>query len=87
MRRLALLVFLAVACTTENTTVRKDVSTECRTTSDCPSGGTCNRGVCEDVNPYLRCLDDNECPTGQFCMSGYCEAARPDPNAPPAPGR
>jgi len=82
MKGLAALFVLASVLGCADASVRKDVSAECRSSSDCPQGLICSRGVCEDVNPSLRCRDDNECPTGQDCVNGFCEAPR-TPRPPP----
>jgi len=75
MRLAFLLLAAATACADAG--IRKSgVSAECRSTSDCPQGLICSRGICEDVNPALHCRDDEECPTGQDCVNGYCEAPR-----------
>jgi len=82
MNRFAPFALLAL-CACAQPEVRKDPAAECRSTTDCPAGQTCVRGMCEDTTPTLRCIDDPECPSGQACINGYCQTARSNPNQPP----
>src|SRR5437763_6212249 len=49
---------------------------QCRATSDCPAGQTCNAGRCEAA-PIARneCTDDATCGAGRACQAGRCVTA------------
>jgi peptidoglycan-associated lipoprotein len=52
---------------------------QCRADGDCPGGGKCNAGRCEQPAPAaFSCTDDAQCPAGQSCLDGKCKPCASD---------
>jgi len=48
---------------------------QCKSDGDCPGGGKCNAGRCEQPTApqSSACSDDAQCPAGQSCIDGKCK--------------
>lgn len=89
----ALTVLMALSCTPEypNCETDKDCATkkefcvagkcqQCRTSSDCPQGFTCNSGRCDKIAGY--CQNKSQCPAGQECLNNRCRSCTADKDCP-----